>query len=271
MLGRKDGLLSLLETSNKVAARGKAARTNQCASSSLPDFLVIRAQLPLRIDPASSYIPDPLFVYANMNEMRVELFEELLGWLSYKPVRGDDDLLNLLVMELFDDDSADQADAGPADGEAAAAAAASSAVGKKIKMMHDPRSQASSTMGLSSSHQLHSMTTTRSVGSAGSTRSSVYGRSHDATSHQHHHQQQYMQQQRARKMSTMSNSEQSNAMRPSIVDTYYDLLKSLHVQLCLCPCTIVFKSLSRGSAAQPSSEQVVVELPCIDLKSAGTK
>jgi hypothetical protein len=67
---------------------------------------VLKAQIPLKIDPNDSpyYIPDPLFIYANLNEINVQLIEPLLNWINYAPEKRDNsEMLNLLVLEMFED------------------------------------------------------------------------------------------------------------------------------------------------------------------------
>lgn len=97
----------MFETSNKI--RGK--------HSNIKDFLVLRAQVPLKITPQTDddegnendnntlyFIPDPIFVYANLNEINVQVIEPLLDWLTYAPRRGDtSELLNLLVLDMLED------------------------------------------------------------------------------------------------------------------------------------------------------------------------
>jgi vacuolar protein sorting-associated protein 13B len=95
---RQDQLIQLFESSNKINENNKSVNK---------DFLVLRAQLPLSIDTNNSYIPDPLFIYANVSQISINLRDELIYWLSYKPTRGDDELVNLLIMELFDDSITD--------------------------------------------------------------------------------------------------------------------------------------------------------------------
>lgn len=67
---------------------------------------MLKAQIPLKIDPNDSpyYIPDPLFIYANLNEINVQLIEPLLNWINYAPEKRDNsEMLNLLVLEMFED------------------------------------------------------------------------------------------------------------------------------------------------------------------------
>jgi len=65
------------------------------------EFIELKAQLPLLNN--GSYIPDPLFIYAKINKMNFTIRNELIDWLNYKPTRTDDELLNSLILELFDD------------------------------------------------------------------------------------------------------------------------------------------------------------------------
>lgn len=87
----------MFETSNKI--RGK--------HSNIKDFLVLRAQLPLQIDPHDSltyFVPDPLFVYANLNEINIQVLDPFLQWINYAPKKSDSsELLNLLVLDMLDD------------------------------------------------------------------------------------------------------------------------------------------------------------------------
>jgi hypothetical protein len=53
--------------------------------------------------------------------------------------------------------------------------------------------------------------------------------------------------------------------KPTIIDTYYDLLKSLHLQISVKPVTIAFKITDNPL------DLVVAVLPQIDFKSTGTK
>lgn len=90
----------MFETSNKI--RGK--------HSNIKDFLVLRAQIPLNIDPRDSlyFVPDPLFIYANLNEINIQVLEPFLNWINYAPKKSDSsELLNLLVLDMFEDLSAD--------------------------------------------------------------------------------------------------------------------------------------------------------------------
>lgn len=99
----------MLDTSNKI--RGK--------HSNIKDFLVLRAQIPLKIDANDSpyFVPDPLFIYADLNEINVQVLDPFLQWVNYAPKKNDTtELLNLLVLEMLDNAPEQAASAAPESG-----------------------------------------------------------------------------------------------------------------------------------------------------------
>lgn len=61
----------------------------------------------------------------------------------------------------------------------------------------------------------------------------------------------------------------SNIHKPTLIDAYFDLLKSIHIQICLKPINIGFKSLSLSNSN--SNKMLVVNLPQVNIKTAATK
>lgn len=200
---------------------------------------------------------DPLFIYANMNEINFHIREEFISWLAYKP-RGDDELLNLLILELFDDDSI-ELDLNENLNKSKHSASSLN----KLDASLDYKSQQSSVIY----KQNVSIKSNRSI-SVSSQQSSLLrnknlfpaptglvntGETAAKTVKRIHHQK------------TISNIADA---KPTIIDTYYDLLKSFHLQINIKPATLTFKSLKRSEL---NNELIVITLPQIDFKSAGTK
>lgn len=52
--------------------------------------------------------------------------------------------------------------------------------------------------------------------------------------------------------------------KPSFIDAYFDLLKSIHIQICVKPIHIGFKLAA-------NDKMFVINLPQIDVKTAATK
>ena len=231
----QDQLIQLFESSNKFNDNTKSANK---------DFLILRAQLPLSIDSNNSYIPDPLFIYANVSQVNLNLREELIYWLSYKPTRGDDELVNLLIMELFDDSITD-----PEMNE--------NLNNFKVanQMLSSQKSEKLVESSVSSALYRHKTitTATKSIKSVSvSSRSSLNTKSYI---HIDQH------------SSLPNNTNTSPSIQPTIIDTCYDLLKSVHLQISVKPVRITFKNLDSSL----TNHVVVVEMPNLDIKSAGTK
>lgn len=175
-------------------------------------------------------IKDPLFIYVNMNETNAIIRDELISWLNYKPIKGNDELLNILILEMFEDYNYQAIDQS-LDSETGNKSA------KQTPNSKHSFSQQSSTVSVSSHHIQHqhsnlSMHSIRSGASGSTMRSRI----------------------------TLA-SMQDNA-KPTLIDTYYDLLKSLHLHVSIKPMKL---NLSKDET------NCVITLPKIDVKSIGTK
>ena len=178
---------------------------------------------------------DPLFIYANINETHFQIRDELITWLSYKPTRGDDELLNLLILELFEDlndpdlnENLNQLNKNKlaAKTEKRTESPTSSVI---FKQNVSARSNKSYSVSSASSFNLKTKTT---------------------------------------KIKHEKNVTNLAGAKPTIMDTYYDLLKSLHLQISVKPLTVTFKY---SEPNKDKNDLIVMVLPQIDLKSAGTK
>ncbi len=172
---------------------------------------------------------DPLFVYANINEINFQVGDAFLSWLDYKPTRGDDELLNLLVLDLFDDININT----------------ESKVTDKLSQPTNTRvtstkQRKASTHHHRKTHQSSSKLIERPV--------------------LIHHT-------KLTAQSSLNNLAAPASAKPTIFDTYYDLVKSIHWQISVRPISINFKTL-HGNV---NSEKLQINLPQIDIKSSGTK
>ena len=57
---------------------------------------------------------------------------------------------------------------------------------------------------------------------------------------------------------------ESASQKPSIIDAYFDLLKSIHIQICLNPINVGLKSST-------SNTMFIINFPQINIKTAATK
>lgn len=173
---------------------------------------------------------DPLFIYANLNDTNLTIKDELISWLNYKPIRGDDELLNLLTMELVEDFNYLN--------EPNEKAQVESTIAKNL--VKQPSFTENSTTTTYSVHQQRlqnlSVNSVRSV-SSHSTIRSKYSRTNNDT--------------------TIA----SENTKPTLIDTYYDLLKSIHLHITVKPVEICLQK----------NDLVVVTLPKVDVRSIGTK
>lgn len=191
----------MLETSNELEEK----------NSKIKDFLTVKAQLPLKIDTENSYIPDPIFVYLNLNNTRIKLGDNFFKWLNYKPcAKGDNELFDLLVLDLFDDVA-------------------------NVEKVDDNYNL------LSSQRSRHSKTPSENMESCSSKKSLVYYHG---------------------KSLSQDESISSNLSKPTLIDYYYDLVQSLHVQISIG--SIYIDLLHDNSS-------LWIELPNLYIKSSGTK
>lgn len=187
-------------------------------TTSSSEFIEIKAQLPLEI--TGTYIPDPLFIYCKLNQITLSIKDELIDWLSYKPTRSDDELLNSLILELFDDYT-----------------------------YYDTNNQQKSSANLNQSNTINTVTSQLSSSSSLYKLKSSIGSST----------------QFSRPISSTVKKEKVNskpstaAALPSLIDTYYDLVKSFHLNVNIEPIQIEL------------THSLIVKLPKINLKSIGTK
>ena len=214
-----EDIISLFETSNKI--RGK--------HSNIKDFLVLRAQMPLKIaddststDSSVYFIPDPLFVYANLNEINIQLVKPLLDWLNYTPTKlatndtMTSELLNLLVLDMLEDipNTADvesslkqQQQHGSARSNIETNTNIESVSSRSISVTAaSKKKQSVASLNL---RKQTSLTVVKSKNTSMSDDSSLVVIGHE---YGHH--------------------------KPSFIDAYFDLLKSIHIQICLKPINI---------------------------------
>lgn len=190
-----------METSNELEEK----------KSKIKDFLTVKAQIPLRIDTENFYIPDPIFVYLNLNSTRVKLGDNFFRWLSYKPcAKGDNELFDLLVLDLFEDVA-------------------------NVEKVDDNYNL------LSSQRSRHSKTPSENLDSCSSKKSLVYYHA---------------------KNLSQDESMSSNLPKPTLIDYYYDLVQSLHVQISIG--SIDIDLLHNNSSLS-------IALPNLYIKSSGTK
>lgn len=177
----------------------------------IKEFLTVKAQLPIKIDTENFYVPDPLFVYINLNNSRIQVRDDFLKWLSYKPSsKGDSELFNLLVLDLFDDVA-------------------------NVDKIDDNYNL------LSSQRSRHSKTPSENFENSSSKRSLVYYHA---------------------KNLSQDESINSNQHKPTLIDYYYDLIQSLHVQISFGHLDINLKH---------DNSHIWIRLPHVHLKSSGTK
>jgi hypothetical protein len=169
-------------------------------------------------------------VYANINEIHFQVGDEFLSWLDYKPTRGDEELLNLLVLDLFDDININT--------EAKAS----------DKMSQPVNIRANSSKQRKAAHAQSN--TRRSLHTSKLIERPIL-----------------IQHTKLTAQSSLSNLAAPVSAKPTIFDTYYDLVKSIHWQISVRPISINFRVL-HGNV---SSEKLQLNLPQIDIKSSGTK
>lgn len=181
--------------------------------------------MPLEIDSENSYIPDPLFVYLNLNEINIQLRDELLNWLNYKPTtKGDDELLNLLVLELFDD--VNEPD-----------------LKENVNLLNK--------LKLNSQKQKFYVQKIDQKSIETASTSSIHIRKQKML--------------KVRLDESTSSVLSTSSHKPTIIDTFYDLLKTLHIQISIKPISISLNN------SKESKKQILLNLPQIDSKSSGTK
>ncbi|CAF0864916.1 unnamed protein product, partial [Brachionus calyciflorus] len=192
-------LVPLFETSNRTSGK----------NNNIKDFLTLKAQLPL--DTENSYIPDPLFIYLNLNESSIQIRDDFIKWFNYKPsTKGDSELLNLLVLDLFDDvPNIDKAD---------------------------------DNMNLLSQRGRTSKTPSEHFETSSSKKSVIY----------HHVTQR-----------NLNHDESLYNHKPTLIDTFYDLIKALHIQISIKPIRIELN--------HSSTSNLCITLPELYAKSSGTK
>ena len=196
-------------------------------TSNSSEFIEIKAQLPL--DTTGSYIPDPLFIYCKLNQITFSIKDELIDWLCYKPTRSDDELLNSLILEMLDDLSYYDTTNNQSVNQ---------------KSANQNPTSLSLTSQLSCSSSLYKLKS--SIGS-----STQLSRPLSST---------------VKKERTISNTRTTPsaatataAALPTLIDTYYDLVKSFHLNVNIEPIQLEL------------TNSLIVKLPKISLKSIGTK
>ena len=177
------------------------------------------------------YPTDPLFIYIHLNETSITIRDELISWLNYKPIRGDDELLNLLILELFDDYTTNNQQTSLNQNESKL----------QKSFVKQPSFTNESSNVTQSSFQLRqrqnvSVTSTHSIQSS-STITSKKSRQSDATI-------------------AMGNT------KPTLIDTYYDLLKSLHLHITIKPVRI---NLKKTQTENPNDNLIGLCLPKVKL------
>jgi hypothetical protein len=166
-----------------------------------------------------------LFIYANINEVNLQISDEFLCWLNYKPTRGDDEILNLLVLDLIED----------------------------VNLTSDFKINEPIV-----SAQTHTQKWAKKfpeISQLKQTKSRLIKRAV-----------------LIRQTDMKTNAESANSYittsstsKPTIFDTYYDLLKSIHLQITVRPINLEFRNSTM------SSKCLGLSLPQIDIKSSGTK
>ena len=169
-----------------------------------------------------------------MNEINAQVGDEFLNWLSYKPTRGDDELLNLLVLDLIEEISVDP---------------------KLVE--HQPLQQ-------------QTMTNIRV-----SQKQKTTALSAQSKSQQHRHHSKLLERPILIKQPKLSNQSSlinimtpGTSKSPTICDTYYDLLKSIHLQITIKPINV---NVFMNDVLNSTNQRLELNIPQIDIKSSGTK
>jgi hypothetical protein len=181
-----------------------------------------------------------------VNEVDLHVDDDLIKWLDYKPTRGDDELLNLLVLDLFEDINM-----------------------PPVELFKVPEKQ-----------PLHQQPNVRLSSSKQNRKSNQTTHpNHRLNKHQHNlvssklveRPPQLIQQHHPTKLSAQSSltsltstAATTTTAKPTLFDTYYDLVKSVHLQISVRPINVNFRTTR-------SDEKLEINLPQIDIKSSGTK
>ena len=212
-----------------------------CRSSKISTALIYQVAIQI-IDKTSfnlnciikiTFLKDPLFIYANMNEINFIIRDELVFWLNYKPIRGDDELLNLLILELFEDSMSNQLIDLPPENKT-----------YKTKQL------AFTTESSSSSSFIHQPNLSSTSIKSMSSHSTIKSLHRSKTSNQE---------------TTMA----SDLTKPTLIDTYYDLLKSFHLHITIN--SVKINLINQELVSESLNSSIVINLPRVDIKSIGTK
>ena len=162
--------------------------------------------------------------------MKMNVCDELIDWLSYKPIRGDDDLLNLLILDYFEDLNEPNLSESP----------------NKIKnwTSQNPKYTESSSSSFIQ-RDIYLSKSVKSV-SSGSTNRSALRLASSTIRHE------------------ASVNSSSTSSKATLIDAYYDIFKSFHLQISLKPSSLKLTS-------RQTKSHLTLNLPSIDVKSVGTK
>lgn len=177
---------------------------------------------------------DPLFVYANVNEINVNIVDELLNWMNYKPAGSTEELLNLLVIELIED----------LNEPAASVANESLSHVSGNQQLDETRFRAGTVV---------TTTSVRTFETSSSSRRSSFVHVKKST---------------ATSTSTRSSLVMIADSKPTLLDTIYDVLKSIHLQICIRPVNIAIRLRTRQNEL---NKMIWLNLPQVSVKTAGTK
>jgi hypothetical protein len=181
-----------------------------------------------------------------MGEVNIQIIDQLIEWMRYKPTQGGDELLNLLILELFDETTIQQeAEQESSDPQAS----------KLPQSFAYKRLPGSVDVPISTSQQ------------------SISAKSAIST----HSNQPLVRSRQVSRTTSVESTAIIVGAKPTIVDTYYDLLKSFHLQITLKSIKISFVNLNSITnletikSAEASKEALVLILPQVDIRSTGTK
>ena len=168
-----------------------------------------------------------------MNEINFIIRDELVFWLNYKPIRGDDELLNLLILELFEDSMSNQLIDLPPENKTYKSKpfAFTTESSGSSSFIHQPNLSCTSIKSMSSHSTVKSLHMSRA----------------------------------SNQETTMA----SDLTKPTIIDTYYDLLKSFHLHITIN--SVKINLINQELVNESLNSSIVINLPRVDIKSIGTK
>jgi hypothetical protein len=243
----------MLNYSNNELTSLFETKTTTSSNNKIKDLIIVRIQLPLIVDPNNSFIADPLIFYLNLNEIQVNITDDFIKWLNYKPIRSDDEILNLLILELFDDSNVvDLSDLRSKSTPTAATAAAAKSEEKTFNKRRAGESSLNS-FNTTINSRITKKSTTISQGSSYSIAS----------------QSELSKSEPLKDTNEIKKQKLPTTTRTTLVDTYYDLVKSLHIQIIIKSISIQLKS-SFIKNSNPN-DSITINLPSCDVKSIGTK